>query len=186
MESPGKYHIAPFHKAGNSVKKNYETHISTKQHKTQAKTRVSLTDAYESRKTNPQGETSQREKAACSLISKVSDNTERFPEKYRLTRPSDFQAVFKNALRYADRKFLVLARKNGMGCARLGLAISAKRIKSAVKRNKVKRLVRESFRQNRHRLKGLDIVVIAQQNTAPDNNVPLARSLAELWDRVVQ
>ena len=120
------------------------------------------------------------------MISRVSDNTERFPEKYRLTRPTDFQEVFKTALRYADRKFLVLARNNGMGCARLGLAISAKRIKSAVKRNKVKRLVRESFRRNQSRLKGLDIVVIAQNNIAPDNAASLSRSLAELWDRVVR
>jgi ribonuclease P protein component len=116
----------------------------------------------------------------------VSDNTERFPEKYRLTKPSDFQEVFKTALRHADKKFLVLTRNNDMRFARLGLAISAKRITTAVQRNKVKRLIRESFRRNKNRLKGLDIVVVAQNNIDAENAASLRQTLAELWDRLAR
>ena len=118
------------------------------------------------------------------MISKVSENTERFPEKYRLIRPSDFQEVFKTALRYADKKFLVLARNNDLSFARLGLAVSAKRIKTAVQRNKVKRVIRENFRRNKSRLKGLDIVVVAHKNAAGESNADLRQALSRLWDRL--
>jgi len=116
----------------------------------------------------------------------VSGNTERFPEKYRLNRPSDFQEVFKTALRYADKTFLVLARNNNLSFARLGLAVSAKRIKTAVQRNKVKRLIRESFRRNKIRLQGLDIVVVAHKNAAKESNANLRQALSGLWDRLSQ
>ncbi len=45
--------------------------------------------------------------------------------------------------------------------ARLGLAVAKKRIRRANRRNRLKRLVRESFRENQNRLAGLDLVVVA-------------------------
>ena len=114
----------------------------------------------------------------------MSDNTERFPEDNRLNKPSDFKKVFTTAQRYADKKILVLARKNDMECARLGLAISAKRIRTAVRRNKVKRIIRESFRRNKDRLKGLDIVVVAQNNADKENSAHLRQVLSGLWDKL--
>ena len=114
----------------------------------------------------------------------MSDNTERFPGDNRLNKPSDFKKVFTTAQRYAAKKLLVLARKNDMECARLGLAISAKRIRTAVRRNKLKRIIRESFRRNKDRLKGLDIVVVAQKDTDKENSARLSRVLSGLWDRL--
>ena len=120
------------------------------------------------------------------MIFGVPDNTERFPEKYRLKRPSDFQEVFKTATRYADKKFLVLARNNDMEIARLGLAVSAKRIRTAVRRNKVKRLIRESFRRNRDRLRGLDIVVVVHKGAGTADNALISQALCGIWDRMVR
>ncbi len=50
-------------------------------------------------------------------------------------------------------------RDNGGGEARLGLVVGKKLIKSAVRRNLVKRLVREQFRQRRAELPACDLVV---------------------------
>jgi len=46
----------------------------------------------------------------------------------------------------------------------LGLAISKKHIPKATRRNKLKRLLRECFRQYKDKLSGMDIVVTSKKN----------------------
>ena len=110
--------------------------------------------------------------------------SERFTRANRLTKPSDIRAVFNSSQRCADSNFLVLVKKNGLGFARLGMAISKKTVKSAVARNKVKRLVRESFRLNRNSLKGLDLVVLARKNITYKDNCIIGKSLLTHWKRL--
>ena len=63
-------------------------------------------------------------------------------------RPAAAGRVFKQALRSRDPLFTVLCRCNNSDLARLGLAISKKHCRRAVGRNRIKRIVRESFRQH--------------------------------------
>ena len=79
--------------------------------------------------------------------------------------------------------FTVLYKKNGGHEARLGLAISKKHCRSAVGRNRLKRLVRESFRLNRADLAGLDLVVLNQAPATQASNKALFDSLLEHWQR---
>lgn len=79
--------------------------------------------------------------------------------------------------------FTVLYRQNGGGEARLGLAISRKHCRSAVGRNRLKRLVRESFRQNSDELEGLDIVVVNHPPAARASNKVLFDSLHKHWQK---
>ena len=58
--------------------------------------------------------------------------------------------------------FTVLYSANGTHQPRLGLAIGKKHCRLSTGRNRLKRIVRESFRQNRASLGGLDIVVMPQ------------------------
>ena len=48
--------------------------------------------------------------------------------------------------------------------ARLGIVVAKRNVKLAVDRNRLKRLVRESFRQQQEHLGGLDIVVIIKKD----------------------
>ncbi|MFI0378073.1 MAG: ribonuclease P protein component [Candidatus Thiodiazotropha sp.] len=68
-----------------------------------------------------------------------------FPRRCRLVKPGDYRRVFGDGERSSDSLFLVLARSNQLDCARLGLAVSKKSSPSAVHRNRIKRLIRESF-----------------------------------------
>lgn len=77
--------------------------------------------------------------------------------------------------------FTVLYRQNGGREARLGLAISRQHCRSAVHRNRLKRLVRESFRLHRVELDGLDIVVMNQPAAASAGNRALFDSLRQHW-----
>ena len=79
--------------------------------------------------------------------------------------------------------FTVLYRESDGGAARLGLAISKKHCKLATRRNRLKRLIRESFRRNRPRLAGLDIVVINHPAAGGATNDAIAASLEKHWQR---
>ncbi|HEB97907.1 MAG TPA: ribonuclease P protein component, partial [Thiotrichales bacterium] len=85
-----------------------------------------------------------------------------FPRQARLTRPAEFRRVFADGLRSGNRHMLVVAAPNDQGQARLGLAISRKVSPRAVVRNRLKRLIREAFRQRRARLAALDFVVVGR------------------------
>lgn len=94
---------------------------------------------------------------------------------------ASFARVFKKATRSRDRWFTVLCRENSLGVARLGLAVSKKHCKKAVARNRIKRIIRESFRAQQDQLEGLDIVVMNQAPASDAANGDLFASLQQHW-----
>ena len=67
--------------------------------------------------------------------------------------------------------------------ARLGLIISKKAAPRAVDRNRIKRLVRESFRRQKS-LKSADYVVMAKPSVNQLTNQQVFESLQHLWQRI--
>ena len=109
---------------------------------------------------------------------------ERFAKQSRLNNPSDFKRAFHSRARSVDRYFVTVASKNNLDYARLGMAISRKWVKRAVDRNRIKRLVRESFRKHQEMLAGLDIVVITNKNPGKPTNKEMSDSLQVHWQRL--
>ena len=109
-----------------------------------------------------------------------------FPRTRRLVKATEFQRVFDQPLKSADSRLTVLARNNGESHPRLGLAISKRQIRNAIDRNRIKRLVRESFRLRQHTLGGLDFVVMARSAALQADHETLRRSLQTHWDRLVK
>ena len=99
---------------------------------------------------------------------------------------ASFSRVFKQAKRSRDKWFTVLCRPGAESTPRLGLAISKKHCRKATGRNRIKRIVRESFRQNQQALEGLDIVVMNQPAAAEAGNRELFTSLATHWRKCRQ
>lgn len=91
--------------------------------------------------------------------------------------------MFKKATRSRDKFFTVLARESNDEVPRLGLAISKKHCRKATARNRIKRAIRESFRQHQQQLAGLDIVVINQPAAALADMGAMTTSLAQHWRR---
>ena len=106
-----------------------------------------------------------------------------FGKDRRLQDKAAYDRVFKKARRSRDKCFTVLVRRNDNAPARLGLAISKKHCRKATARNRIKRLVRESFRLHQAELDGLDLVVINQPGAALASNRELSDSLSAHWTR---
>jgi ribonuclease P protein component len=99
----------------------------------------------------------------------------------RLTGPRQYDPVFAQPKRQSDRYFTILSRSNSETHGRLGLAVSKRVDKRAVGRNRIKRMIRESFRAHQQQLKGLDLVVIAKPPARHADNAALSGSLEKLW-----
>lgn len=118
-----------------------------------------------------------------------------FSKQARLLTAADFQAVFANAqYKVSCRYLLFLAIDNLHGSSRLGLVIAKKNVKLAVQRNRLKRLIRESFRNKNWLTKealsaekgtknnrGLDIVVLVRKDADRLNNYQFTDRLEKLW-----
>lgn len=83
-----------------------------------------------------------------------------FPKNMRLLSNRQFRAVLARRLRRSDRLLTLYMAENDCGCPRLGVSVGKSHGKAVV-RNKLKRLVREAFRQNRdHIPAGFDYVLM--------------------------
>ncbi|MAA75657.1 MAG: ribonuclease P protein component [Salinisphaeraceae bacterium] len=110
--------------------------------------------------------------------------TAAFSKSQKLRQPSEFRRVFGEGRRRADRFFVVIACANEGTAARLGLAISKKVARRAVDRNRIKRIIRESFRSAAPDMPAIDIVVLARRDTARTDNRQLFESLSYHWQHI--
>ena len=116
----------------------------------------------------------------------MQSSTRPFTPAQRLHNKSEFDRVYKDARRFADALFAIFVRANDGPGARLGLSIAARIIGGAVRRNHLKRLIRESFRYHHHELPAVDIVINARAGARDADNESIVRSLERHWRTVSQ
>lgn len=108
-----------------------------------------------------------------------------FGRNKRLLTARAYQAVFRDTCyKVAHPHLLLLARPNGFSHPRLGLVVAKKHIRHAVDRNRVKRVVRNTFRLSQSQLDSLDIVFLARQGIdtlSPNEQTAL---LKKSWQRL--
>lgn len=110
-----------------------------------------------------------------------------FGRKLRLLTASDYKAVFGKAeLKVSCPQLLILAIKSGYEDPRLGLVIPKKHIRLAVERNRLKRLLRESFRKHQQLLIEMDIVILARFGSDKLDNENFVTLVEKLWQDLMR
>lgn len=108
-----------------------------------------------------------------------------YPRRLRLLTGRDFQSVFDDVqLKVPDQPLLILSRPNNLGQARIGFVISKKNVRLAVKRNRVRRIIRESFRLNQHNLPAVDIIILARKGLGEMENQDVHKLMKKSWSRL--
>jgi len=105
--------------------------------------------------------------------------------------PGHFQSVFEKPVRFGSRHFTILITPTHLPddsnkINRLGLAIAKKRVKLAVQRNRIKRIIRESFRLNQHDLPAIDMVVMVKSGIDQLDNKEINQELEKIWRKIIQ
>jgi|TARA_B110000967_G_C18512763_1_gene377188 ribonuclease P protein component len=107
-----------------------------------------------------------------------------FGKDRRLLKASEYKEVFdNNAFRVAHPKHLLLVKPNGTDVSRLGLVVGKKNVPTAVGRNRVKRAVREIFRNTTLPV-SLDIVFLARKDADKLSSFEMSALLQQSWARL--
>lgn len=109
-----------------------------------------------------------------------------YPKAKRILKPAEFKPVFNQPLfKIHQPHFMAFAYEAEKGQARLGMAITKKRIPRAVARNTIKRIIREQFRHKHPELPALDIVFILKQSTKGLTNEQMRQQIDEILAKVI-
>lgn len=110
-----------------------------------------------------------------------------FSRGKRLLVPGQFKAVFDSPTgKVPGKNLLILARDNALDHPRLGFVIGKKSVKLSVHRNRLKRVIRESFRHHQHLLAGWDVVIVARKGLGDTENPELHQHFGKLWKRLAR
>jgi len=108
-----------------------------------------------------------------------------FPKTARLLNAGQYSNLFaKVDIKVANRNFLILASDQERTEARIGIILAKKKIRLATQRNRIKRIIRESFRLRSAGLPDLDIVVMAHKGADKQDNQTLSEDLERLWKKL--
>ncbi len=108
----------------------------------------------------------------------------RFPPERRLRRPAEFKRVYAQGRRLGNEFFTVKACPNGLAMARLGMSVAARDLKAAVARNRIRRLIRESFRAHLAGLPALDFVIGVRAAVLEAEQARVRQRLGQLWHKI--
>lgn len=127
----------------------------------------------------------QAEPGSCFVAGMRMSPNQRFHKHEHLRRRADFQRVFARKCNVSDGVLVVYVAENGLTWSRLGLSVS-RRVGNAVRRNQVRRRIREAFRTGNADIpNGFDIICVALPKAA-ERGIDVAHSLRSLVSEAIR
>ena len=107
-----------------------------------------------------------------------------FPSQWRIRTTAQFQHVYAKRQRLFGQYYVLYYRGNKFKHARLGTVASKRKVRSAVRRNRFKRLVREVFRIRKSNWPAVDVIVVAKPQSARATKQELSLCLNKLFKQL--
>ncbi|MGL5360642.1 MAG: ribonuclease P protein component [Shewanella sp.] len=107
-----------------------------------------------------------------------------FTRELRLLTPAQFKTVFSNPIKASSAEITLLAIPNSEQHPRLGLTVAKRYVKRANQRNRIKRIIRDSFRLQQHNIPHLDIVVLVRNGVMEMENAEINKLIEKLWRKL--
>ena len=118
-------------------------------------------------------------------------NTLKLPKTYLLRKKSDYENAYRHGRRVHGDNFSLILVPNNSDHNRLGISIHGQ-LKGAAKRNRIKRVIREFFRLNKHfiqeksstscELPFMDIIITVRRGFSPGNPAEMAKAVKRLLE----
>jgi len=107
-----------------------------------------------------------------------------FKKKDKILKRREFLQLKRCGKRIQDRNFIIIYSDGRYEKSRIGITVS-KKLGNAVKRNKIKRLIRENFRMNRDKIaEFMDINVIAKKKAGEISADMVFKSLDGIFNQI--
>lgn len=103
-----------------------------------------------------------------------------------LTGARDFNYVFDSAKKVYGQHITLLYRPNDKPQPRLGLIVSKKHTRTAITRNLVRRIAKESFRQYLNDIGSFDVVLLSKRGIEAVDKKTLRASLDKQWETMIK
>jgi ribonuclease P protein component len=114
----------------------------------------------------------------------ISAVSNKFSKQVRLNQATAFDAVFQARKKQSGRYFAIWIKTTDLAYPRLGLVVAKKNIRLATNRNRIKRVLRESFRQHQLQLSNTDIVIVVYQASSTLNAKELRQQIDNQWPKL--
>ena len=106
-------------------------------------------------------------------------------QEVTLKKSVDFKKAFKEGRKLTGPHFAVYIRKNFKDFSRIGVAITKSQYKLATKRNKLRRIAKEFFKEQiRPNIKGRDVVLVSRPGREVANLKSVIKDLKTLLGKV--
>ncbi len=103
----------------------------------------------------------------------------------RLKSPAHFKRVYNNK-QWGNTRLLTFNVLSVEHRSQLGVTVSKKVSKLAVRRNHLKRQVREFYRHHQHQLHNAEVVITVKPAARDASNQEVQQELSELWVKLLK
>jgi len=109
-----------------------------------------------------------------------------FQRSQVLRTGAQFQGIYRQGRRFGNELLTAAVCANATGSPRLGLSIAARTVGNAVARNRLRRVIRESFRLHQLELPAVDIVIGARNAARAAAADAVRAALSKLWTQIIE